>query len=292
MPFGVVNGIPLLFIHIPKTAGTSIKEYFNLQIAGHETLHDALYALEQGVVPVHANEEYSQNITEGHRWKTSLDNAAIQMFKEAHHQKVHPIAKWFKFCFVRNPWDRMASMYHYHYHDFGGLGSFDEMIEDMRRHQGPIFDPSSDVQLRLTQTQFISVGDTTEQVSPLSPNPFFTGRHPVRDTPNTMMIDYLGRYESLHRDVKEICRHLDENCQGSDTYWKNHRGAFTARARPSKNSRQRYTKMYTTFNLIYAVFQYYYEDVVNFNYTFSGHPNCEITKECFKIRAKNVTQSL
>ena len=40
---------------------------------------------------------------------------------------------------------------------------------------------------------------------------------------------------------------------------------------------------------IYAVFDYYYDDVVNFNYTFSGAPYCEITQECFKIRASNAS---
>lgn len=62
-----------IFIHVPKTGGTSIKEaLFNSKCGGHLT----------------------------------LDSYALIMSAEK-------LSSYFKFCFVRNPWDRLVSSYTY-----------------------------------------------------------------------------------------------------------------------------------------------------------------------------------
>ena len=62
-----------IFIHIPKTAGTSIESVFGKCRAKHKTIKKTLRDIPQG--------------------KTHED--------------------YFKFTFIRNPWDRIVSLYEY-----------------------------------------------------------------------------------------------------------------------------------------------------------------------------------
>tara|TARA_Y100000034_G_scaffold112541_1_gene146613 strand:- start:188 stop:1090 length:903 start_codon:yes stop_codon:yes gene_type:complete len=296
VPFNVINGVPLLFIHIPKTGGTSIKKYFDFQISGHETLQDFLYHLDQGQILLHANEEYGGDPQKFQTWKTALDDVSVELFKKSRKDNRHPFHGLFKFSFVRNPWDRATSLYYYHKEDFGRLGTFSEFINDVKHRKGKIFDPSVPTVLRLTQTQYLSIGDICDKVSQNSfiksltsteqGKPEYDGFHPRRGTSSRLMIDYIGRLETVTHDVKNICQLLDAAFNGGDRYWMNNRGEFTQHERKSMNNEKRYTNMYKDFDSIYTVFDYYYDDVVNFNYTFSGTSNCEITKECFRIKAQ------
>ena len=84
---------PLLFIHIPKNAGTTIArvlEPINSRYTDNE--------YEDGI-----NED--EDATYGH-----IDVKELYM-----NGFISPLAwdNYFKFCFVRNPWDRMVSLYKY-----------------------------------------------------------------------------------------------------------------------------------------------------------------------------------
>lgn len=76
----------VLFIHIPKTGGTTIEQLFNIKW------------------------------TEDNLLSTSYQgDVAPQHFNVAQLQKARP-NKWvqyYKFTFVRNPWDRLVSTYHW-----------------------------------------------------------------------------------------------------------------------------------------------------------------------------------
>lgn len=69
MPFSIPH--KLLFIHIPKNAGTSITKSFHMEHFGHHTIED--------------------------------------------YMKIYPNIwnDFYKFCIVRNPWDRVVSCYEY-----------------------------------------------------------------------------------------------------------------------------------------------------------------------------------
>jgi len=285
MPYDCINGIPIMFIHIPKNGGSSIKRYFQMQESCHRSAQDFLYNMNKGIVPIALNEEYcsDENFEKYILWKERLEN----VFEEAEKKQEHLFPKAFKFSFVRNPWDRLASIYHYHKNDFGGLGAFEFFIGNLRNLQGPIFSSESQTILKLTQTQYISVGGKIKRMYDNSFDLLNIRYASGDDMINAM--NYIGRFETMQKDVKNICQILDNGYNGGDRHWMNNRGDFTYHERKSDNSKQSYVKMYKEFDSIYAVFDYYCDDIKNFGYTFSGYPNCEITKECFGRREGNAS---
>ena len=78
--------IPLLFVHIPKAAGSTIKHYFNCfgkSAIAHRTRH------------------------------YSLRNIKVKIYdKHVLHQCI-AFEDYFKFAIFRNPWDKMLSTYNY-----------------------------------------------------------------------------------------------------------------------------------------------------------------------------------
>tara|TARA_Y100000296_G_C5122528_1_gene231159 strand:+ start:168 stop:1019 length:852 start_codon:yes stop_codon:yes gene_type:complete len=279
MPYSVINNIPILFIHIPKVAGTSIKKYFHLSDQGHETVQDFLYNMNKGWIYTCANEEDSNDEEIYKDYRKNLNQSFQRLRDKSLSQKTHPFNNIFKFSFVRNPWDRATSIYHYHKNDFGGLGVFSDFLKNIKSLTGPIFAPDSSTILRLTQTQYLSLGDECEQVTDESLYKSW-GMHPIDDS-STIHMNYIGHFETINNDINNICLLLNKIAD-SQTPWIAEQNFSDYRERVSVNSSKRYTKMYDNFDEIYTIFNYYYNDIVNFNYTFTGYPNCEITKECFR----------
>ena len=298
MPVDCVNGVPVMFIHIPKTGGSSIKKYFQMQVACHRTAQDFLYHMNKGIVPVTLNEEEGSSLAKATLWKENME----KILEEAEKKQEHLFSKSFKFSFVRNPWDRFSSIYHYHKNDFGGLDPFEHFINDLKNLRGPIFSSESQTILKLTQTEYLSVGEEFKELynnniegdlsgANYNAHSHFASVRYASGNNALNAMNYIGRTETAQKDVKNICHILDNEYKSNpsactDRYWMNNRGEFTQHEKKSANNESRYTKMYTEFDFIYTVFDYYYDDVVNFSYTFSGTSNCEITKECFRIKAR------
>ena len=276
MPYEFIEGMPVLFIHIPKNAGSSVKKYFKMQETCHLTAQQFLSSIEWGDLPIAINREDHE---ETFYQKTQAGLAYLNKNRQ------HPFVAAFKFCFVRNPWDRLLSLYHYHQEDFGGLGTFEDFLQNLHARTGPIFGPASTTLIKLTQTEYISV-DSPDNIKSLEENTYEAHRGGVRyatGPTSKIAMNYVGRYETIKDDVKQICRllenkHKDEWEKTISTNW----GDFNQHERKSANSPSHYMKLYKDFESIYSVFDYYYEDAKNFGYTFSGYPNCEITKECIK----------
>ena len=284
MPYGLINDIPVLFIHIPKSAGTSVKRHFNLQMQGHETLGDFIYTMNQGRIYTAANGDQATSEEVFDQWLAEIEHSFRALREKSKREKVHPIKNVFKFSFVRNPWDRASSIYHYHKKDFGGLGQFEKFVTSMNTRTGPIYSPDSTTDLSLTQTQYLSVGSNCLPLRTydIEPENFLgeRGIHPTPGPGNTsqLFMDYIGRFETLHEDVGNICRILEDVSRSSTP----HPSTFTHHERKSENVKQSYKEAYESFHSIYTVFKYYIDDVKNFNYTFSGEPDCDVTQQCFE----------
>ena len=89
--------------------------------------------------------------------------------------------KWnsyFKFCFVRNPWSRTVSLYHYH---------------RQSPKQWPLAQKSFE--------EWLLEGGTGTIKKSLTDF--------VTDEDGNDIIDFVGRYENLKEDFSEICSRLD-----------------------------------------------------------------------------------
>lgn len=265
----IINKCPVFFFHIPKTAGTSIKKYFNFPKNCHKTVHEFFSSLENRQIKIQMNDFYGALPLEEQIKKRQEYAEMASRWRAAAHR--HPFDQIFKFSFVRNPWDRFASIYYYHRSDFVGITTFEEFVRSL--------EPSKELDsflalpaassLSLTQTQYLSLRPPH---CLLPPPPSYWER-------SCSAIDFVGKVETIQQDIKKICEILClANWPPLDRLKYNER--------VSENSNEKYTKIYNNFDLIYAVFDYYYDDVKGFNYTFSGLPDCKITKMCFEKRER------
>jgi hypothetical protein len=146
-----------IFVHIPKTAGISVRSsLFGSSVGHHMSLRD--YFL------TYSYEEY---------------------------------AKYYKFTFVRNPWDRLFSAFRYLSGDqctpmdrlwwsaqFGNI-SFTDFVNKQIKERG--------------LPKYLHFAP---QVSFLSPSrfPFLSSK--------ALAVDFIGLYENLHLDFEHIARRL------------------------------------------------------------------------------------
>lgn len=163
---------PFLFVHIPKTAGTSIEE--------------ALFHYQDF--------EYStspHNITQQYK-----DYLPRELFDSM-----------FKFCFVRNPWDLMVSSYKYWVRQNNIDITFEEWIE--WRYCGGVIGDMSDKIIYPEDDE--SVNNSGDKYSRLAVA-FYMNRTPqalfMVDESGNYLVDYIGRYEHIKEDFDFIIDHL------------------------------------------------------------------------------------
>jgi hypothetical protein len=150
-----------IFTHVPKVAGKSIRVLFGLP------------EFQRDYVP------NGQNIEFGFGHKRLLDFANERYF-----------APYFKFAFVRNPFDRIVSAYFYL--DGGGCNSDDEKFrrDNLTPYKG-------------------NFAAFVEDLPRLVNGPHFQPQVAwLCDDQGKLLPDFVGRYESLERDVLVITKTL------------------------------------------------------------------------------------
>lgn len=148
-----------IFTHIPKTGGKSIKTLFGLpeferdyKICDHE--HKIEYAF-------------------GHRNLSEFENEGY-------------FAEYFKFAFVRNPFDKIVSAYFYM--ENGGCNEVDRQFREKRlaQYAGHFTAFVEDLPTFLDSTHF------RPQAAWLC------------DSRRNLLADFVGRYEALERDLSTV----------------------------------------------------------------------------------------
>ena len=140
-----------IFIHIPKTAGTSL-----------------------------VNSIYNIN-PEGHR--------SILFFKDIFRNDLND---YFKFCFVRNPYDRLYSSYMFlkkggvNIHD---INAFDQYLSFYKDFEDFVING-------LTE-------DLCKKIIHFTPQNYF-----ICDNDGTILVDFVGRFESLEEDFLKLSEKL------------------------------------------------------------------------------------
>lgn len=144
-----------LFFHVPKTGGSSIAAAGFLDYIGH---FPAASHVGRSIPP--------------DRW-----------------------ARYFKFAFVRNPWDRFLSLYSY----------FANMAPGHRWHQGPNIDVAEKVKRYGSFGRFCR-GFCTSGLDldfHFWPQLFWIG-----DAQGNVLVDFVGRFEHLQADFDAVCARL------------------------------------------------------------------------------------
>ena len=197
----------IAFVHVPKTAGTSVFNYF----------------------------EFKKNVRSLHRCFCNYTVSLTHLTLHQMHDLIN-IKNYYKFAFVRNPWDRLVSKFNFDLQQNKGSikpfyhnGNFDDFIKNLSDNFNYI--------LQLKPTQFISCH--------FVPQTNFVFSKKIK-------LDFLGRFENFDQDIsklaekfnikKEIKHENKTNHKSYDLYYSN-------------KTRDIVEKLYK-------------EDIKNFGYTF------------------------
>lgn len=166
-----------LFVHLAKTGGTSIR---------------AALGRQRWLDPYYWPSLFCHRVSKmcGHRIGCKIPrHAPIVVAKEMLPPQM--FARLFKFGFVRNPWDRMVSAYYHFQHERQDL---------LRAHQLVDFPAFAAWLLKAPLMEFSR------------PTLVQALRRPQRDylvdLDNSLLVDFVGRYENLLGDYRTIVRKL------------------------------------------------------------------------------------
>jgi len=152
---------PFIFVHIPKCAGTSI---------------------EQSLLPLVTQRNAFRELTPDDRHRYWLPGVeALQHRRLRAYARNFRVSGYFKFAFVRNPWDRAVSQIHYlatvaRWRFLLGK-TFKEQLRDYCNTKAMVWGHD----LRASQVDYL------------------TGISGV------MEMDFIGRFETLNRDFGVVC---------------------------------------------------------------------------------------
>lgn len=161
-----------IFIHVFKTAGVSIKNVLNPY---------ALY-IPRPII-FRALKTIGITMPFDYKYKTFSPHVdALELRRELPERIFN---SFYKFAFVRNPWDLQVSLYffmkqdtdHYQHELINSMKNFDEYIE-----------------WRVSNTNKLQ-------------------KNFITDTEGNLLIDFVGRFENLQEDFNKVCNRLKIDAQ-------------------------------------------------------------------------------
>lgn len=168
----VSHKLRCVFVHVPKTGGTSVETALGMFGRWQDEDRERMFGL------IQSPDLLARPLLSGF-----LQHLTIHELRELLGEESG--ARYFSFAFVRNPWDRMVSIYH----------RPDPHFLAHARGAGIELDGLSFREF-LARTQGIVHAHLAEQA-----------RY-VCDDSGKMRVDYVGRFETLERDFGEACRRL------------------------------------------------------------------------------------
>lgn len=205
-----------IFIHIPKCAGTSIK-YF---LFPSENIH-----------------WYDPNYEAVHGWcperKFFMQHATTTQLLETELITRDQWDTYFKFTFVRNPWDRAVSDYFWLMKDQNIKDTFTNYLNGAGKFYPYLHDEGTNYyrgEHVLPQTKFFNTS---------GPN----------------QLDFVGRFESFETDMNTVLSHL------------NVKQPFEVHMNKRKKSKRHYSRMYSD-QLRDKVSESYWDDISLLGYSF------------------------
>lgn len=164
-----------IFFHVAKTGGMSIRQVLQPYSQEPDT-----FKLKRPAQAVNGQPNPLYEMWESLLWHAKAKDA----------QKYLPTAifeQYYKFAFVRNPWDWQVSMYHFILKEADHVKrEFVENMTDFEEYLEWVI---------ATKTPYPK-GATKLQQDMLV------------DKSNQLLVDYVGRYETLADDFNQVCRRL------------------------------------------------------------------------------------
>jgi len=202
----ISNRYKAIFFHLPKTGGMSIREF--LKPYGFISIKNNCHTI----------------------WSTQelIQNGICSRFKELISND-DMYDNYFKFCFIRNPWDRYVS-------------AWKSLI-----NKGHIHDSFTNFVLNPIRT-----ADSQEEQDVIWHSRISQVRQITDDT-GAIMVNFIGRFERINEDFKKVCDRLDI--------------PFQRLSHVNITEHKHYSKYYTeeTKEIIAVLFK---DDVERFGYTF------------------------
>ena len=220
-----------IFVHVPKTAGQSIENFF-LGLHGLKWKERAPLLL-----------RYNPDPSKGpHR----LAHLKASEYLSYGYVEPETFRRYFKFSFVRNPWDRLVS--EYRFLQLEERVPFREFVEQ----SFSTIDNDGNASLHITP----QVGYLTDQAG-------------------EYLVDFVGRFETLEADFAQVAQTLDlsearlshRNVSGEGKMARLYR-RVTGR-KPNRDRQVPYQSYYSN-QLRERVTAYYAEDIERFGYCFDG----------------------
>jgi hypothetical protein len=156
----VSHELKCIFVHIPKSGGTSVENALGLLADVRNENTETMFGLIK-----------SPALKKKVRSTSFLQHLTA---KELRRLLPSQFSSYYRFAFVRNPWSRMVSLYHYHIRD--KRFSFNEFVALTR---------GSEHWHATTQYSYIF------------------------DRKGRCLVDFVGRYERLAADFAQVCSRLD-----------------------------------------------------------------------------------
>ncbi len=159
-----------IFIHIPKTAGSSINSFFYPGVKFH-----------------HDNPDYEMLFGWCKKRKLHMQHATSKQLLETELITEEQWKSYYKFTFVRNPWDRAYSDYMF-IQEFSGIrGGFKSFLKKEKEFEGILKDNSESSYL----------GDHLQQQTD-----YF-------DFEGIYKPDFVGRFENFSEDIGKVLLNLN-----------------------------------------------------------------------------------
>ena len=149
----------LLFVHIPKTAGNSTHDYFGFENDTRKLC--------------------------GRTLNTSVEVSHLPLFAI---NEFYDLTGYFKFCFVRNPWDRAVSAFKF------GLKESPEKIQ--------LFESTENF-----QTFLESIKENWDRIMNNRPSHWLCNHFQPQSyyiKSDDLKMDFIGRFENYNEDIKTL----------------------------------------------------------------------------------------
>lgn len=218
-----------IFIHIPKTGGTSMSNV---------DWNKSTYYNYYGHFSILDMQEFGVDIT-----------------------------KFYKWCFVRNPWERAISAYDNAEKFKERFGNFENYVKELYQHR----EHYMKLNYRWKYTD-----EGIPNMPPKAPKVFLYAQSSFVTVDDKVCMDYIGRYENLKEDWVKLCNILKSKRPGAihkDIYFTKPEHYELPHLRNRKKqidsmySDKPYQEYYNndTKAMIEEIYQ---NDVINFNYKF------------------------